>query len=83
MYNYIIRCVETLLLTVRVVIITFFFFLTHYIASIKYVYNNVTHLLFESALNITCNAFLVVFVYSYEYTRVYVALVQKCRNIFR
>lgn len=64
MYNYIIRCVETLLLTVRVVIITFFFFffLTRYIASIKYVYNNVTHLLFESALNITCNAFLVVFV---------------------
>lgn len=59
MYNYIIRCVETLLLTVRVVIITFFF-LTRYIASIKYVYNKVTHLLLESALNITCNALRVV-----------------------
>lgn len=34
----------------------FFYFLTCYIASIKYVYNNVTHLLLESALNIRVRA---------------------------
>lgn len=42
MYSYIIRCVETLLWPY---VSSYFFF--SYIASIKYVYNNVTHLLLE------------------------------------
>lgn len=86
MYNYIIRCVETLLLTVRVVIIYFFFFffsLTRYIASIKYVYNNIRYASITRICSkyYVCNAFLVcvcvricpssyVLLYVYVYVRI-------------
>lgn len=92
MYNYIIRCVETLLLTVRVVIIYFFFFffsLTRYIASIKYVYNNIRYASITRICSkyYVCNAFLVcvcvrICPSSYVYMCTYVSLVRKSRDLF-